>query len=159
MTTLAFADTTKTIGPCVYRPLVKHESFQVDDATVKFEPGVFQGTGEENRVNICITSLKACEKVLELEKQLSGIPVCSAVKEKESMQQYVKCKLLWNKCRFFNIYHELVNKPPVLAGHQIRCVFSVKGSWTSHGQQGLSIEITDIQLIQAKTIEHKSPFL
>ena len=154
---LIFADKAKQMGATSFTPLPKWESFRIDDAIILWEPGVYQGEGSENRVNICIKSDEGVAKLLEYEKSLSG-SVCSCVKGEDEFQ-HIKAKLVWDKIRFFDVAHERVDKPPKLTGHSCNIIFNIKGKWASHGQGGLSLEVANIQLLEPKEPDTKSPFM
>ena len=151
-----FSDISKQVGATLYSPCPKWVLFRVDQAVVLFEPNVYQGDGVENRVNICISSADLVARMREFEKQLDG-SVCTCIKQRES-SEHVKAKLFWDRVHFFNANNERVNRPPRLAGYKCNIVCTIKGKWNSHAQQGLSVEVTDIQLIEAKDAEYRSPF-
>ena len=154
---LIFADKAKQMGATLFTPCPKWKTFRVDNCTILWEPGVYQGEGTENRVNVCIQNDEAMAKLLDFEKCLSG-SICSCVKG-EDEQQHIKCKLIWDKIRFFDLTNERVNKPPKLAGYRCNLVFNIKGKWASHGQTGLSLEVSDIQLVEPQELDYKSPFM
>ena len=118
---------------------------------------MYQGEGTENRVNVCVKSEEAVSKVLDFEKCLSG-SICSCVKGEDELQ-HIKAKLIWDKIRFFDMENERVNKPPKLGGCCCNLIFNIKGKWASHGQTGLSLEVSDIQLVEPKELDYKSPFM
>ena len=154
--TLIFSEKAKQMGSTAFTPLPKWESFRVNNCIVLYEPGVYQGEGTENRVNICVKSDEVISKILEFEKCLSG-SICSCVKG-EGELQHVKAKLIWDKVRFFDLENERVNKPPKLAGYLCNLMFNIKGKWASHGQVGLSLEVSDLQLVEPRELDYKSPF-
>ena len=153
---LVFADKAKQVGSTAYTPLPRWEVFRVDDATILYEPNVYQGDGTENRVNICISSPDLIAQMQMYEEELDG-NVCTCIKEDKD-PTHVKAKLFWDRVRFFDCNNERVDKPPRLAGYTCNVIFAIKGKWNSHGQHGLSLEVTDIQLIQPREQEYKSPF-
>ena len=156
---LVFAEKAKQMGSTAFNPLPKWESFRVDNCTILWEPGVYQGEGTENRVNVCIRSDEVINKILEFEKCFVGpATVCSCVKG-EGELQHVKAKLIWDRIRFFDMGNERVNKPPKLSGYLCNLIFNIKGKWASHGQVGLSLEVSDIMLLEPKELDYKSPFL
>ena len=153
---LVFSDVAKQVGATLYSPCPRWESFRVDQVDVLFEPNVYQGLGDENRVNVCLSSADLVKRMQEFEKQLDG-NVCTCIKQRES-SEYVKAKLFWDRVRFFDVNNERVNRPSRLAGYTCNIVVTIKGKWNSHAQQGLSVEVTDIQLIEPRDQECKSPF-
>ena len=154
MATLTFADKAKVLGATSFFPC-KFESFRVDGCTILFEPNVYNGTGDEPRVSACIQSEELIQKVLAYEEELTG-PVSSAVKGE---MDHVKVKITWDKIRFYDLQPELTDRPQRLGGWTCNIVFVIKGKWVSHGQSVLSIEASDIQLVEAKEAVHKNPFL
>ena len=152
---LVFADKAKQVGSTAYTPLPRWEVFRVNDATILYEPNVYQGDGTENRVNVCVSSPDLIAQMQMYEEDLDG-NVCTCIKEKDPI--HVKAKLFWDRVRFFDLHNERVNRLPRLAGYTCNIVCTINGKWNSHAQQGLSVEVTDIQLIEAKDAEYKSPF-
>ena len=152
---LTFTEKAKQLGATSFFPCPQWVSFRIDNCKILFEPNVYNGTGDETRVNICFKSDELVQKVLEFEKQLSG-SVSSAVKNE---MEHVKSKLAWDKVKFYDLTTEATTKPNKLAGYICNAVFVIKGKWVSHGQVGLSIETTDIQLIEAQDNERPNPFL
>ena len=153
---LIFADKAKQMGATAFTPCPKWTTFRVDNCTILFEPGVYQGEGTENRVNVCVRSKEGVARLLDFEKCLSG-SICSCVKGEDELQ-HIKAKLIWDKIRFFDMENERVNRPPKLAGYCCNLMFNIKGKWSSHGQVGLSLEVSDIQLVEPKELDYKSPF-
>ena len=76
---LTFTEKAKQLGATSFFPCPQWVSFRIDNCKILFEPNVYNGTGDENRVNICFKSDELVQKVLEFEKQLPG-SVSSAVK-------------------------------------------------------------------------------
>ena len=161
---LVFSDKAKQVGATLYSPCPKWESFRVDQATILYEPNVYEGNGTENRVNVCVSSADAVTRMQEYEKHLDGGNVCTCIKQRDSgacsnSTTHIKAKLCWDRVRFFDLQNERVNRPPKLAGYTCNVIFAIKGKWNSHGQQGLSVEVTDIQLIEPREQEHTSAFV
>ena len=154
---VTFADKAKQLGATSFTPCSKNETFRADGAKILWQPGVYQGNGSENRVNICIQSEEASEMLSGYEDCLEG-NLCSVVKDCGNMY-YVRAKMQWDKVHFFNAENERVSKPPTLAGYNCNVMFHIKGKWASHGQVGLSVEVTDIQLLEPEETDYKSPFL
>ena len=89
---LTFSDKPKQLGSTQFYPCPKWVSCRIDGCKILFEPNVFNGSGLEDRVSVCLQSDELVQKVLEYEKQLDGA-VSSAVKEN---MNHVKAKLTWN---------------------------------------------------------------
>ena len=80
------------------------------------------------------------------------------------LKTVVCCIMFAPKCNgtrfgFFNVENERISKPPTLAGYNCNVLFHIKGKWASHGQVGLSVEVSDIQLLEPDEADYKSPFL
>jgi hypothetical protein len=136
-------------GEATFTPLLKWEQLRINKAFIVYEPGVFGGDGSEARVNICIKNDAAVAKILEMEEQNLSQPVSSCVKEADGEDDsgYIKAKIDLDKARFFNASHEKIEKPSRLIGLCCNVMLSIKGKWESRGQQGLSLLVTDIQVL------------
>ena len=149
---LTFAEKGKQMGATLFTPCPKWETFRIDDAKIIWQPGVFGGDGTENRVNICFQSSDGEYKVHEYEKCLSG-KVCSCVKGEDGLR-HIKAKMAWDKVRFYDENNNKLLKPPNLAGYTCNVMFAIKGKWQASGQNGLSLEVTNIQLLEHTEEEH-----
>ena len=145
--TLVFADKGKQLGATLFTPCPKWEAFRLDNAKIIWQPGVFGGDGTENRVNICFQSSEGEDKIHEYEKCLFG-KVCSCVKGDDGFR-HIKAKMAWDKVRFYDANSNKLLKPPNLAGYVCNVMFAIKGKWQASGQMGLSLEVTNIQLLCA----------
>ena len=155
MALITFSDKAKQLGATQFYPCPKWASFRIDSVKILFEPNVYNGSGEEDRVNICLQSDELVQKVLEYEQQLDGV-VSSAVKDDKN---HVKAKLTWSKIKFYDLTNEATLRPAKLAGYLCNAVLVIKGKWQSHGQVGISLECTDLQLIEAQDNERPNPFI
>ena len=154
--TLTFADKAKQLGATSFTPCLKWQTFRVDDAKILFQPGVYQGNGTENRVNICIQSPEASEKLSQYEEYLEG-NVSSCVKD-----THVRAKMQWDRIHFFDAANAAISPPSTLAGYRTNAIFNIKGKWASHGQVGLAVEVSDLQLLDSeneKEADYMSPFV
>ena len=154
--TLVFAEKGKQLGATLFTPCPKWESFRLDNAKIIWQPGVFGGDGTENRVNICFQSSEGEDKIHEYEKCLFG-KVCSCVKGDDGLR-HIKAKMAWDKVRFYDANSNKLLKPPNLAGYSCNVMFAIKGKWQASGQNGLSLEVTNIQLLEHTEEEHECPF-
>ena len=154
---LVFADKGKQLGATLFTPCPQWESFRVDKAKIIWQPGVYNGDGTENRVNICFQSSDGEVAIHEYEKYLSG-KVCSCIKGDEGLR-HIKAKMAWDKVRFYDEHTNKLSKPPIsLAGYTCNVMFAIKGKWQASGQNGLSLEVTNIQLLEHMEEEHECPF-
>ena len=154
---LTFAEKGKQMGATLFTPCPKWETFRIDDAKIMWQPGVFGGDGTENRVNVCFQSSEGESRIHEFEKYLSG-KVCSCVKGEEGMQ-HIKAKMSWDKVRFYDTNSNVLLKPPNLMGYKCNVIFAIKGKWQASGQNGLSLEVTNIQLLEPTEQEYICPFI
>ena len=154
---LIFADKGKQLGATLFTPCPKWETFRIDDAKIMWQPGVFGGDGSENRVNVCFQSSEGETRIQEFEKCLSG-KVCSCVKGEDGMQ-HIKAKMAWDKVRIYNTECKLIDNPPSLQGYKCNVIFAIKGKWNASGQNGLSLEVTNIQLLEPTEQEYTCPFI
>ena len=67
---LTFAEKGKQMGATLFTPCPKWETFRVDDAKILWQPGVFGGNGDENRVNVCLQSPEGEARIQDFEKCL-----------------------------------------------------------------------------------------
>ena len=155
---LVFASSGKQMGATHFTPCPKWETFRVDGANILWEPGVYQGTGEENRVNVCVRSDELTEKIRSMEQEALSGNICSCIKTTND-SNHVKAKMSWDKIIFYDSACKLVSRPDRLAGYNCNLVFAVKGKWACNGQVGLSLELTNCQLLEAAAKEVKCPFL
>ena len=139
----------KQTDEAIFTPLLKWEQLRINKAFIVYEPGVFGGDGSESRVNICIKNDAAVAKILEIEQQNLSQPVCSCVKKADDDSGYIKAKIDVDKARFFNASHEKIEKPSRLIGLRCNVMLSIKGKWESRDQQGLSLLVTDIQVLDS----------
>ena len=118
-------------------------SVQVRNATVVFEPGVYGGTGEENRVNL---TLRCDEAVMQQLREIEGIDdfaLVSCAKE-----HGVRVKMLKDTVRIFDVYGAKTTAPATWRGRVVNAQLIVKGRWKSRAQSGICVEASDIQLLQ-----------
>ena len=109
------------------------------------------GDGTENRVNIC---LKVCDfveqSVLDMENE-AGVS-CSCLKG-----GVLKAKMNIDRMRFFDKAKESTNKPDKLRGFEVNALAHVRGKWSTKTSSGLSIELTDIQILE-RSEQETCPF-
>ena len=119
---------------------------------VVFEPGVFQGTGEETRVNIVLeVDDKIISAIQEMEAQL-GKDMHSCIKGNT-----VKCKLHKDTVKVFDEIGKPAKAPTHWRGLKVNASLHAKGTWSTRSQKGLCIEVPHIQLL-AEDEETACPF-
>jgi len=128
-------------------PAVKFEAFKDDraqmvyNARIAYEPSVFQGTGEERRVNIVLeVDDSITDAIKEMETQL-GQDAHSCVNGR-----LVKCKLNKDSVKIYDVDGKPTKAPPTWRGMKIHACLNIKGKWSTRTQSGLCIEVPHIQL-------------
>ena len=154
---LVFASTGKQMGATHFTPCPKWETFRIDGANILWEPGVYQGTGDENRVNVCVRNDNLTDTIRTMEQGALSGNVCSCIKTTND-SNHVKAKMSWDKIIFYDSGCKPVDRPPSLAGFNCNLMFAVKGKWACNGQVGLSLELTHCQLLETIAKVEKCPF-
>ena len=148
---MKFSDNTKKIGSVTFTRLTKPIHLRLDNAEIVYEPGVYGGDGSENRVNISFkVSDSTQQTVAVLQEEMKA--TCSCIKE-----DVMKCKLTLDQARFYDIGKSRMTKPEKLRGFVVNAVATVRGKWETRTSSGLSIEVTDIQLLD-KVEQEECPF-
>ena len=148
---MKFSDTSKKVGSVTFTSLTKPVQLRLDSSQIVYEPGVYKGDGSENRVNISFKVPDSTQQtVTEMEKEVNA--TCSCLKE-----DIMKCKLSLDRVRFYDIGKSRMTKPEKLRGFVVNAVATVRGKWETRTSSGLSIEVTDIQLLD-RVEQEECPF-
>ena len=148
---MKFSDTSKKVGSVAFTSLTKPIQLRLDSSQIVYEPGVYKGDGSENRVNISFkVSDSTQQTVAVLQEEMKAI--CSCIKE-----DVMKCKLTLDQARFYDIGKSRMTKPDKLRGFTVNAIATVKGKWETRTSSGLSIEVTDIQLLD-RVEQEECPF-
>jgi len=148
---MKFSDTSKKVGSVTFTSLTKPVQLRLDSSQIVYEPGVYKGDGSENRVNISFKVPESTQQtVTDMEKEATT--TCSCLKE-----DIMKCKLTLDKARFYDIGKSRMTKPDKLRGFVVNAMVTVRGKWETRTSSGLSIEVTDIQLLD-KVEQEECPF-
>ena len=146
---MKFSDTSKKVGSVTFTSLTKPVQLRLDSSQIVYEPGVYKGDGSENRVNISFkVSDSTQQTVTDMEKEMSA----SCLKE-----DIMKCKLSLDRVRFYDIGKSRMTKPEKLRGFVVNAMATVKGKWETRTSSGLSLEVTDIQLLD-RVEQEECPF-
>ena len=140
-TTLEFSANTQKSGSVAFTSLQKPIKLRLDNATIVYEPGVFQGTGEENRVNILFSASDQVQQEVQAMENALGDCV-SCLKDGT-----LKAKISLDRVRFFDVARNRVEKPGAVRGYTCNAMITVRGKWSTRNQQGLCLETTDVQLL------------
>ena len=140
-TTLEFSANTQKSGRVSFTGLQKCIKLRLDNATIVYEPGVYQGTGEETRVNIVFSmSDQVQQEVQAMENALGDCSSCMR-------EGTIKAKVALDRVRFFDATRNRIEKPGMIRGFTCNAMVNVRGKWSTRNQQGLCLETTDIQLL------------
>ena len=151
MSTMKFSDNSKKVGNVTFTSLKKPTQLRLDSAEIVYEPGVYGGDGSENRVNISFKVSDFLQQSLtDMEKEINATSSC--LKE-----DIMKCKLALDKVRFYDIGKSRMTKPEKLRGFVVNAMATVKGKWETRTSSGLSLEVTDIQLLD-RVEQEECPF-
>ena len=151
MSTIKFSDNSKKVGNVTFTSLKKPTQLRLDSAEIVYEPGVYGGDGSENRVNISFKVSDFLQQSLtEMEKEINATSSC--LKE-----DIMKCKMTLDKVRFYDIGKSRMTKPEKLRGFVVNAMATVKGKWETRTSSGLSLEVTDVQLLD-RVEQEECPF-
>tara|TARA_Y100001968_G_scaffold177018_1_gene162176 strand:- start:2218 stop:2697 length:480 start_codon:yes stop_codon:yes gene_type:complete len=129
---------------------------KLENVRVAFEPSVYGGDGTEVRKNICFKNVSEDLRntILAMETSLAfNPPVCSAIKD-----DLVKAKVSMDKVRIFDDAREIIDAPKNWRGWEAHAIIQVRGRWETRTQCGLSLELTDIQLLRQAQDDTQCPF-
>ena len=141
MATLEFSANTQKSGSVAFTSLQKPIKLRLDNATIVYEPGIYQGTGEENRVNIVFSVPEHVQQ--EVQAMETALGDCVSCLKDGTM----KCKVSLDRVRFFDVARNRIEKPGMIRGYTCNAMVNVRGKWSTRNQQGLCLEATDIQLL------------
>jgi len=126
---------------------------QVWGATVEYEPSVFGGDGTEPRKNIVLSITEEEQAFFQLlEQVVDPKKLNSCIKDGT-----VKAKVTLDSVNVWNAAKDPVAHPQQWKGCNVNAVIQMRGMWSSKTQSGLSLELTDIQLLD-KAAAPQCPF-
>ena len=115
----------------------------LSEATVVYEPSVYGGDGSEPRKNIVLSlAPEAAQPILELEACFDEKRLVSSMKDGT-----VKAKITMSSVRVYDSDKNLVDHPEKWRDCVVNAVIVIKGKWASKTQAGLSMEVTDLQIL------------
>ena len=127
---------------------------KLEGVRIAFEPGVFGGDGTERRKNICFSGVN--EDILEqlrgLEAEIGG-RVCSAIKG-----ELLKCKFTPSATFVYDTQGAHTDAPPSWRNWTVNAIVKARGQWATHAQNGLCLDVTDIQLLKPSEEGSVCPF-
>jgi hypothetical protein len=129
---------------CVTFEKLAEQRILLSEATIVYEPSVYGGDGSEQRKNIVLTLPPgAAQPIQELEAGI-GPRLVSSMKDGT-----VRAKIMMPTVRVYDSDKNLVDHPK-WRGCVVNAVIVVKGKWASRTQAGLSMEVTDLQVLDAQ---------
>jgi hypothetical protein len=115
----------------------------LSEATIVYEPSVYGGDGSEPRKNVVLTlPPEAAQPIQELEAGIDPTRLVSSMKDGT-----VKAKIMMPDVRVYDSDKNLVGHPVKWRDCVVNAVIVVKGKWASKTQAGLSMEVTDLQVL------------
>ena len=126
---------------------------QVWGAIVEYEPSVYGGDGTEPRKNIVLAITEEEQAFFQLlEQVVDSKKLTSCIKEGT-----VKAKVTLDAVNIYDFEKNLVKPPTQWKGQCVNAVIQMRGMWSSKTQSGLSLELTDIQLVEQAKVQ-QCPF-
>ena len=122
-----------------------------EDVKIPFEPSQFGGDGSEIRRSICFSGISE-----EMRKRLAAMEEGIEAATSCIKDEMVRCKINMEKVRCFDENRKLIDTPKTLRGWNANAQILIKGKWKTRQGSGLSLEVTDLQLIEAR--EAPCPF-
>ena len=121
---------------------------QVWGAIVEYEPSVYGGDGTEARKNIVLAITEEEQGLFQLlEQVVDSKKLTSCIKEGT-----VKAKVTLDAVNIYDFEKNRVKPPAQWKGQCINAVLQMRGMWSSKTQSGLSLELTDIQLVETAKV-------
>lgn len=142
-----FSETSRKAGNVTFTPCSRDgKSYLVnaEDVSIPFEPSAFGGDGTESRKSICFAGVDEAllEQLAATEKAIEASTSCI----KEGL---VRCKINLDKVRCFDSSRKRIETPSSLRGWHANALVHVKGKWQTRQGCGLTLEVTDMQLVEA----------
>ena len=115
----------------------------IRDACVVYEPSVYGGDGSEAKKNIVLTvSPEASQPIRDIEDTMDQNRLISVLKE-----DTIKAKICFPGVYVYDNDKSPTENPTVWRDSIVNASILIKGRWASKTQTGLSLEVTDIQLL------------
>ena len=114
---------------------------RIDDTLIVWEPNVYGGDGSETRVNISFRCPADIASIVHAMESAIG-EACSSIKD-----GVLKCKVSLDKVAIYDANRQRISKPGSLKGWSANAIVNVRGKWSTKTQQGLCLEVTNLQLL------------
>ena len=113
-------------------------------ADVVYEPSVYGGDGSEPRKNIVLAISPDQEAQFHaMEEAADSKKLISCIKDGT-----VKAKITMTSVNFYDAAKNSIDPPQRWKGCCVNAVVQMRGMWSSKNQSGLSLEVTDIQILE-----------
>ena len=138
-----------------FEPMVPPEPMTLSGVRILYEPSVFGGDGSETRKNmVFVVPPSIVARVQGLEAPIDPARLCSCIKG-----DALKCKVNMDRVRIFDSGNAPSPQPGIWRDLIVNALVTVRGTWSTRTQSGLSIEVHDIQLLDDKPPECPFPVL
>ena len=138
-----------------FEPMVPPEPMTLSGVRILYEPSVFGGDGSETRKNIVfVVPPSIIARVQGFEAPIDLARLCSCIKG-----DALKCKVNMDRVRTFDSGNAPSPQPEIWRDFAVNALVTVRGTWSTRTQSGLSIEVQDIQLLNDKPPECPFPAL
>ena len=126
---------------------------QVWGALVEYEPSVYGGDGSEPRKNIVLGISEEEQGLFQLlEQVVDPKKLNSCIKDGA-----VRVKMTMADVNVYDGAKNPATHPLLWKGCRVNAVVQMRGMWSSKTQSGLSLELTDIQVLD-KAMAPQCPF-
>ena len=123
----------------------------LEDVKIPFEPSVYGGDGTETRKSICFSGAteEVVKRLAAMEESISATNSC--VKD-----DLIRCKINMERVRTYDSNRKAIDVPKQWRGFSANVQVHLRGKWATRQGSGLSLEVTDVQLMEAR--EPPCPF-
>ena len=123
----------------------------LEDVKIPFEPSVYGGDGTETRKSICFSG--ATEEVV---KRLTAMEESISANNSCVKDDLIRCKVNMERIRTYDSNRKTIDAPKQWRGFSANVQVHLRGKWATRQGSGLSLEVTDVQLMEAR--EPPCPF-
>ena len=125
----------------------------IADSHVIYEPSVFGGDGSEPRKNIVLAISPEDEALVhQIESEIDQKKLNSCIKDGT-----IKAKITLDSVHVYDAIKNTIEHPQKWRGCLVNAIIVMRGKWSSKTQSGLSLELTDIQIMDT-AVPPQCPF-
>ena len=118
-----------------------------------YEPSVFGGDGSEPRKNIVLAISPEDEALVhQMESEIDHKKLNSCIKDGT-----IKAKVTLDSVHVYGAMKNTIEHPQKWRGCLVNAIIVMRGTWSSKTQSGLSLELTDIQIMDT-AVTPQCPF-